>query len=124
MIALKNPGMYKSVSAFSPIVAPTHCPWGTKAFTGYLGDNKGAWEQYDTCCLIAKAAEKLPLLVDQGLADKFLEEQLKSHLLKEACEKANHPLTLRMQEGYDHSYYFIATFIEDHIKHHAKALNA
>jgi S-formylglutathione hydrolase len=123
MIALKNPGMFKSVSAFSPIVAPTQCPWGTKALTGYLGDNKSAWEEYDTCCLIAKASEKLPLLVDQGLADKFLEEQLKSHLLKEVCEKTGHPLTLRMQEGYDHSYYFIATFIEDHIKHHAKALN-
>lgn len=124
MIALKNPGRYKSVSAFSPIVAPTQCPWGTKALTGYLGSDKKAWEEYDTCCLIAKASEKLPLLVDQGLADKFLDEQLKSYLLKEACEKTNHPLTLRMQEGYDHSYYFIATFIEDHIKHHAKALNA
>jgi S-formylglutathione hydrolase len=124
MIALKNPGMYKSVSAFSPIVAPTQCPWGTKALTGYLGDDQKAWEEYDTCCLIAKASEKLPLLVDQGLADKFLDEQLKSHLLKEACEKAGHSLTLRMQEGYDHSYYFIATFIEEHIKHHSKALNA
>lgn len=124
IIALKNPGMFKSVSAFSPIVAPTQCPWGIKAFTGYLGESKSTWEQYDTCSLIAQATEKLPLLVDQGLADKFLDEQLKSHLLKEACEKANHPLTLRMQEGYDHSYYFIATFIQDHIKHHAKALNA
>jgi len=121
-IALKNPGMYKSVSAFAPICSPTRCPWGEKALSQYLGDDRQVWEAYDASLLIANAQEKLPILVDQGTADNFLVEQLKPELLQQACESNNHPLTLRMQEGYDHSYNFIATFIEDHFKHHAKAL--
>ena len=121
-IALKNPGKYQSVSAFSPIVAPTQCPWGHKALGAYLGDDKAAWEAHDATCLVKDAGERLPILIDQGEADNFLEEQLKSHLFAEACEAAGHPLELRMQPGYDHSYFFIASFIEDHFEHHAKAL--
>lgn len=124
MIALRNPEMFASASAFSPIVAPSQVPWGEKAFTAYLGSDKTKWAEYDTVELIAKATKRLPLLVDQGLADEFLENQLKPELLKAACEKHNHPLTLNMREGYDHSYYFISTFIGDHIKHHSKALYA
>ncbi|MGY0561094.1 S-formylglutathione hydrolase [Luteimonas sp. A277] len=125
MIALKNPGRYRSVSAFSPIVAPTQVPWGEKAFGAYLGDDREAWKQYDTVELVKRgAAEKLPLLIDQGDADEFLEGQLKPQLLREAAEAAGHPLELRMQPGYDHSYYFISSFIGDHIAHHAKALKA
>lgn len=120
-IALKNPGKYKSVSAFAPIVSPLNCSWGHKALGGYLGQDQTAWGEYDACHLIADAPERLTLLVDQGLADGFLEEQLKPELLKKACEGAGHPLELRMHEGYDHSYYFIATFIGDHIAHHAVA---
>lgn len=122
MIALKNPDVFRSVSAFSPIVAPTQVPWGEKAFTAYLGADKKAWAEYDTVELIKKATKRLPLLVDQGLADEFLENQLKPELLKDVCEKEKHPLTLNLREGYDHSYYFIATFIGNHIKHHAEAL--
>ncbi|WP_068634656.1 S-formylglutathione hydrolase [Thauera butanivorans] len=121
-IALKNPGRYRSVSAFSPIVAPTQVPWGEKAFSSYLGGDREAWKQYDTVELVASASEKLPLLVDQGDADEFLDSQLKPQLLQAACEAAGHPLTLRMQPGYDHSYYFIASFIGDHLRHHAQAL--
>ncbi|WP_418648569.1 S-formylglutathione hydrolase [Thauera butanivorans] len=121
-IALKNPGRYRSVSAFSPIVAPTQVPWGEKAFSNYLGGDREAWKQYDTVELVASASEKLPLLVDQGDADEFLDGQLKPQLLQAACEAAAHPLTLRMQPGYDHSYYFIASFIGDHLRHHAQAL--
>jgi S-formylglutathione hydrolase len=121
-IALKNPGKYKSVSAFAPICSPLNCPWGEKALGNYIGDNKADWEQYDACALISKAKEKLHILVDQGQADGFLTEQLKPELLQQACLDAKHPLTLRLQAGYDHSYFFIATFIEDHIAHHAEAL--
>ncbi|MCC1496071.1 S-formylglutathione hydrolase [Alcanivorax sp. 1008] len=124
MIALKNPGRYCSVSAFSPIVAPSQVPWGEKAFTAYLGDDHDNWLQWDSCALIASAAEKLPLLVDQGDADDFLANQLKPELLQQACDKAGHPLTLRMQPGYDHSYYFIASFIGEHMAHHAKAMKS
>lgn len=120
--ALKNPGRYQSVSAFAPITNPTRCPWGEKAFTGYLGDDREAWKAWDTCELIATAEERLPLLVDQGEADNFLEEQLKPEALEQACEKAGHELTLRRQSGYDHSYFFISSFIDDHLAHHAKAL--
>ena len=120
--ALKNPGRYQSVSAFAPITNPTRCPWGEKAFTGYLGDDREAWKAWDTCELIATAEERLPLLVDQGEADNFLEEQLKPEALEQACEKAGHELTLRRQSGYDHSYFFISIFIDDHLAHHAKAL--
>jgi S-formylglutathione hydrolase len=122
VIALRNPGRYRSVSAFSPIVAPSQVPWGEKAFSAYLGDDRDAWLQWDATALIAKAGERLPLLVDQGDADNFLEAQLKPQLLRDACEAAGHPLTLRLQPGYDHSYYFIASFIGEHIAHHAKAM--
>ena len=121
-IALKNPGAYKAVSAFAPICSPLNCPWGEKALGNYIGDNREDWKQYDTCELIAQAGEKLHILVDQGQADDFLHEQLKPFLLQKACQDANHPLTLRFQAGYDHSYFFIASFIEDHILHHAEAL--
>ena len=121
-IALKNPGKYKSVSAFAPICAPSQVPWGHKALGGYLGDDREAWKAHDACELIASAAERLPLLVDQGDADTFLAEQLKPELLEAACAAAGHPLTLRMQPGYDHSYYFIATFMGDHVRHHASAM--
>jgi S-formylglutathione hydrolase len=120
--ALKNPGRYRSVSAFSPIVAPSQVPWGEKAFTAYLGDDHAAWKAWDATALIAPAEERLPLLIDQGDADEFLAHQLKPELLREACEKAGHPLQLRMQPGYDHSYYFIGSFIGEHIAHHAAAL--
>ena len=120
--ALKNPGRYRSVSAFSPIVAPSQVPWGEKAFTAYLGDDRAAWKAWDATALIARAEERLPLLIDQGDADEFLAQQLKPELLSEACEKAGHPLQLRTQPGYDHSYYFISSFIGEHIAHHAAAL--
>ncbi len=121
--ALRNPGRYQSVSAFSPIVNPMHCPWGEKAFSNYLGEDRSQWQQWDTCELIATASERLPLLIDQGDKDGFLTEQLKPELLRAAAAAADYPLTLRMQPGYDHSYYFIASFIDDHLRHHAKALD-
>ncbi|GAB3479970.1 S-formylglutathione hydrolase [Marinomonas epiphytica] len=120
--ALKNPGKYQSVSAFAPIANPTNCPWGEKAFTGYLGDDKTHWQEWDASLLVAQAKERLPLLVDQGESDNFLAEQLKPEALEAACEENRHPLTLRRQAGYDHSYYFIASFIDDHLEHHGKAL--
>ncbi|RLA20446.1 MAG: S-formylglutathione hydrolase, partial [Gammaproteobacteria bacterium] len=113
-IALKNPGVYRSVSAFSPIVAPMDVPWGQKAFQGYLGEDKALWEEYDASRLVRKAAERLPLFIDQGGADEFLVEQLKPHLLEKACKEMGHPLELRIHDGYDHSYFFIASFIEEH----------
>src|SRR5690606_9164331 len=116
--ALRNPGRYRSVSAFSPIVAPSRVPWGEKAFTADLGDDREAWRAWDTTELIKEAPERLPLLVDQGDADEFLAEQLRPDLLRAACEAAGHPLQLRMRSGYDHSYYFIASFIGEHIAHH------
>lgn len=122
VIALRNPGMFRSVSAFSPVVAPSQVPWGEKAFSAYLGDDRDEWKQWDATALVANASERLPLLVDQGDADNFLDEQLRPQLLQQACEAAGHPLTLRMQPGYDHSYYFIASFIGEHIAHHAKAM--
>jgi S-formylglutathione hydrolase len=121
-IALKNPGKYRAVSAFSPIASPMNCPWGEKALGNYIGSNKADWEQYDTCALVAKAQEKLHILVDQGQDDNFLVNQLKPELLQNACLQAKHPLTLRLHAGYDHSYFFIASFIADHIAHHADAL--
>ena len=126
-IALKNPQRYQSVSAFAPISHPTNCPWGEKVFSQYLGEDKTQWEQYDTALLIAKTSahandKKIPLLVDQGDADDFLEEQLQPQALSVACDANDHPLTLRMQSGYDHSYFFIASFIEDHLRYHAQHL--
>jgi len=120
--ALKNPGRYQSVSAFSPISNPLNCPWGEKAFSNYLGEDRSRWREWDASVLIAEAGEKLPILVDQGDRDDFLDGQLKPHALEAAAKAANHPLTLRLQPGYDHSYYFIASFIEDHLRHHADAL--
>ena len=120
--ALKHPGRYRSVSAFSPIVAPSQAPWGEKAFTAYLGDDRAAWRAWDAAALIAGAQEHLPLLIDQGDADEFLHGQLKPQLLQAACAAAGHPLQLRLRPGYDHSYYFIASFIGEHIAHHARAL--
>ncbi len=124
VIALKNPGRYRSVSAFSPIVAPMQVPWGEKAFSAYLGDDRTAWKAWDATALVATASERLPLLIDQGDADEFLAGQLKPELLQTACAAVGHPLELRMQPGYDHSYYFIASFIGDHVAHHAKALRS
>jgi len=123
-IALKNPNKYRSVSAFSPICAPKQCPWGEKALGCYIGDNRTDWDQYDSCSLILSSTSKLPIFVDQGDADNFLTEQLKPELLEQVCEQMNHPLTLRMQQGYDHSYYFIATFMQDHIAYHANNLKS
>ncbi len=121
-IGLKNPSVYKSVSAFSPIVAPSQCPWGIKAMGGYLGPDRTTWRPYDACALIEDGARLPDILIDQGLADTFLESQLKPALLEAVCAKAKQPLTLRRQEAYDHSYFFIATFIEDHLQWHAKRL--
>lgn len=120
--ALKNPGDYQSVSAFAPIANPTECPWGQKAFSGYLGEDRSTWEQWDATLLIPTARERLPLLVDQGTADEFLETQLNPEALADICEKFHHHINLRMHRGYDHSYFFIASFIDDHLKHHAEAL--
>lgn len=118
-IALSNPGRFCSVSAFSPICSPLNCPWGEKALGNYLGDDRSAWEAHDSCALIARAEERLPMLIDQGDADDFLSEQLKPELLEQAAAQANYPLDLRMQKGYDHSYFFIASFIGEHIAFHA-----
>ncbi len=123
-IALKHPDRYRSVSAFAPISAPLDCPWGHKALGGYLGDDRTSWRAYDATALIADGARISEILVDQGAADTFLVEQLKPELLQAACEKAGIPLTLRMQPGYDHSYYFISTFMDDHIRWHAERLFA
>lgn len=122
VIALCNPGRYRSVSAFAPIVAPSQVPWGEKAFGAYLGEDRSAWKAYDAAALIADATERLPLLIDQGSADDFLATQLRPELLDVACRTHGHPLVLRMQPDHDHSYYFIASFIGDHIAHHAAAL--
>ncbi|GAA0140559.1 serine protease [Lithospermum erythrorhizon] len=124
MIYLKNLDKYKSVSAFSPIVNPVNCPWGQKAFSNYLGEDKAAWEEYDATHLVSKFNNvSATILIDQGEDDKFLKEQLLPHKFEEACRQVNAPLLLRIQPGYDHSYYFIASFIDDHIRHHAQALS-
>ena len=121
-IALRNPDRYKSVSAFSPIVAPSQCPWGKKALGRYLGLDKATWRPYDACALIEDGARVADIMVDQGTSDNFLDEQLKPQLLAEACEKAGIALTLNMREGYDHSYYFISTFMADHLRWHSERL--
>jgi S-formylglutathione hydrolase len=121
-IALGNPDKVCSVSAFSPIVAPSQVPWGEKAFSNYLGDDRDNWLRYDSCALIRSGADKLPMLVDQGGADNFLEEQLQTWRLEKACEESGFPATIRRQAGYDHSYFFIASFIGDHIAFHARNL--
>ncbi|MBW4655737.1 MAG: S-formylglutathione hydrolase [Kaiparowitsia implicata GSE-PSE-MK54-09C] len=122
MIALKNPGRYKSVSAFSPILTPAQVQWGQNAFSKYLGNDSDLWDAYDPMYLIKAALERLPILIDQGEADSFLETQLQPHVFAQVCETLQHPLMLRMQPNYDHSYYFIASFMGDHLAHHAQAL--
>ena len=124
IIALKNPGRYRSASAFSPIVAPSHVPWGKKALSTYLGDDIEAWKAYDATELVKTARARLPLLIDQGDADEFLHTQLQPDLFKAAADAAAHPVILRMQPGYDHSYYFVASFIGEHVAYHATALQA
>ncbi len=121
-IALRNPDRFRSVSAFAPIVSPLHCPWGEKALGGYLGDDRATWRDYDACALIEDGARLPELLIDQGGGDQFLESQLKPHLLSRACDDAGIALTLRMEPGYDHSYYFMSTFMADHVRWHAERL--
>ena len=123
-LSLRDPGKYKATSAFAPIVSPLNCPWGEKALGGYLGPDRETWAEYDACALIAAGARLPDLLVDQGEADNFLTDQLKTHLLVEACEAAGQKATIRMQPGYDHSYYFISTFMADHLAWHATRLKA
>ena len=123
-ISLRNPGRFRATSAFAPIVAPSEVPWGQKALSGYLGDDREAWAQYDTCQLIEAGARLPEILVDQGLSDGFLEDQLRPGLLEDACAKAGIDLTLRMQDGYDHSYFFISSFMAEHLAWHAARLNA
>lgn len=125
-LALRHPGLFKSVSAFAPICAPSQCPWGRKAFSGYLGADSAAWSAHDATALMA-ALQSAPypggILIDQGLADKFLPEQLNPHLFEAACAQAGQTLQLRRHAGYDHGYYFIATFMADHLQHHARQLS-
>ena len=121
-VALRNADRFRSVSAFSPIASPLACPWGEKALGGYLGADRQAWREYDACALIEDGARLPALLVDQGTADGFLEEQLKTELLIEICEKASMPADIRFQDGYDHSYYFISTFMAEHVAWHARHL--
>jgi S-formylglutathione hydrolase len=120
VIGLRNPEEFTSISAFSPISSPTRCPWGEKALTNYLGSKSPAWNDYDASLLIEKASKKIPILIDQGIADEFLEKQLKPELLTAAAIKVDYPINLRMQPGYDHSYYFISTFIKDHLEFHMR----
>lgn len=121
-IGLKNPDIYQSVSAFSPICAPSRVPWGRKAFTGYLGEDESTWAQYDATQLVLKGQKTNEILIDQGDADEFLEEQLRPDLFQTACNEQEQPVKIRYQPGYDHSYFFIATFISDHMQFHANAL--
>ncbi len=122
MIALKNPEMYYSVSAFAPIVAPSQVPWGEKALTAYLGENREDWQQWDSCALLAKAENPLPMLIEQGLSDSFLAKELKPELLETVATSVNADVTVNRREGYDHSYYFIASFIGEHLAYHHKML--
>lgn len=119
---LKNPELYKTCSAFAPITTPSQVPWGQKAFKGYLGDDEDSWEAYDATALVATSPSTANILIDQGAADNFLVEQLRPEIFQAACEKHGQATQLRMQDGYDHSYFFIASFIEDHLRHHAKGL--
>jgi S-formylglutathione hydrolase len=127
VLALRNPGLFRSVSAFAPIAAPSQCPWGKKAFTGYLGSDESSWQQYDASALMtALQGQAVPfpggILIDQGLADKFLPDQLFPEVFEAACRNAGQPLELRRHQGYDHGYYFISTFVEDHLRFHARNL--
>ncbi|MEW9856882.1 S-formylglutathione hydrolase [Novosphingobium sp. M1R2S20] len=123
-ISLRNPGRFRSTSAFAPIVSPLACPWGEKALGGYLGPDRSAWQEYDACALVEGGARLPDLLIDQGSADTFVSEQLKTELLREACDRAGQPATIRLQAGYDHSYYFISTFMAEHVEWHAERLKA
>jgi S-formylglutathione hydrolase len=125
-LALRHPGKFRSVSAFAPVVAPSQVPWGVKAFTSYLGENRDAWKAHDATQLMsAQAKPPYPggILIDQGLDDKFLQEQLRPELFEAACMRLGQPLTLRRHAGYDHSYYFISTFVADHLRHHSRHLD-
>ncbi len=122
MIALKNPDIYYSVSAFAPIVAPSQVPWGEKALTAYLGENREDWQQWDSCALLEKAENPLPMLIEQGLSDSFLEKELRPELLESVAKSVNADVTVNRREGYDHSYYFIASFIGEHLAYHHKML--
>jgi len=122
MCALKDPQSYQSVSAFAPICHPSETPWGVKAFSQYLGDDRNVWQEWDATQLVCNVEKQLPILIDQGADDDFLGDQLKPGSLEQACICTHHPLEVRIQEGYDHSYYFIASFIDDHLRYHAKAL--
>mgnify|MGYP002780752503 CR=1 FL=1 len=122
-VALRNPARFNSVSAFAPIVAPSEVPWGEKALGGYLGPDRSAWREYDAVALIEDGARLPELLVDQGMADQFLVEQLRPHLLAEACEAAGIPAEIRLQPGYDHSYFFVSSFMAQHVAWHARHLN-
>jgi S-formylglutathione hydrolase len=122
-LALRNPEQFRSLSAFAPICAPSRCPWGEKAFSGYLGDDRAAWHEYDATELIARGPYRGPVLIDQGMSDAFLGEQLHPDAFEAAAGKVNQELTLRRHEGYDHGYFFISTFIEDHLRHHATQLS-
>ncbi len=122
VIGLRNPASYRSISAFAPIVAPTQCPWGQKALSHYLGESRADWAQYDSCALLGSVGRQLPILVDQGDTDEFLAQQLQTPLLAKAATEAGYPVQIRMQPGYDHSYFFIASFIADHLSFHASHL--
>lgn len=122
IVALKNPGFYRSVSAFAPIVNPSRCPWGEKAFSNYLGEDRETWLAYDTCEILNRLDVAPPMLVDQGVEDPFLHEQLLTFSLQQVCSERGHELNLRMQDGYDHGYYFVASFIDDHLRYHAEHL--
>jgi S-formylglutathione hydrolase len=124
-LAIRNPELYKSVSAFAPIAAPKQCPWGQKAFTGYLGADRSQWDRYDATELVTQvkdASRRPPILIDQGAADQYLQEQLHPDRFEAACRNVGYPVTVRYQEGYDHGYYFISTFMEEHLRYHAQAL--
>lgn len=123
-IGLRNPSNFRSISAFSPIVAPSQCPWGEKAFSHYLGKDRNVWTNYDACELLGNSVERLPILIDQGTADSFLQNQLKTELIEAAADSADYPIQVRYQSGYDHSYFFIASFIEEHLNFHSQYLNA
>lgn len=122
VVALREPTAWRSVSAFAPVCAPMQCPWGLKAFGNYLGEDRNAWAAYDASRLVRTAGPRIPLFIDQGDDDEFLVEQLKPEVLQQVCAELGYPLELRMQHGYDHSYFFISTFIEEHLRYHAEAL--
>jgi S-formylglutathione hydrolase len=121
--AFRNPGQYRSVSAFAPIAAPSRSPWGRKAFNGYLGEDERQWSAYDASELVARNALPTTILIDQGLDDPYLAEQLHPHLFEDACRRSNQAVVLRRHQGYDHGYYFVQTFIADHVRHHARQIS-